>query len=84
MIRLGSFCSLGETARAPCLHDKILDFLLLPLSEAHSGAAPILVDELHAGHFECPTNGLESRATDLACSQSLNRGRSASRPNPEK
>jgi hypothetical protein len=33
---------------------------------------PRFVDELDAGHFECPTNALESRATiDPAFSQSL-------------
>ena len=42
-------------------------------------------DALHAGHFGMPDEGLEGRATiDLAFSQSLNRGRSASRPNPGK
>ena len=31
----------------------IFRFLLLPLSQAHSGAATVLVDELHACAQEC-------------------------------
>ena len=40
-----------------------LTLLLVPLSWPHPGTAAVLVDELHARHFGCATNGLESRVT---------------------
>jgi hypothetical protein len=47
----------------------------MPLPEPHAGTAAVIVDELDAGHCECPMNSLESRAKiDPAFSQSLNRG----------
>jgi hypothetical protein len=38
----------------------------MAFSQSHPGTSAVLVDELDASYFECPTNRLEGRAAWLA------------------